>query len=194
MSKVCRPARGTIEVLNFLKEFIAKHDGIGPSPAVIQREFRWKSRTSAVQILARLERESLLKRAKGSKLLYELVVHMPHFADTEEFASAVRVPFVFAEEGKPLPTPEEDDERFDSYWIDKRLFGVSRRRTPFVVQFASDLAGAFSLRRDQALLILPWREKEGTCRCWVLATIDGKIGIFWAYRKEFYTYLKRIPR
>jgi len=192
MSLLCPPVRGTREVLSYISRHLEDH-GIGPSIPQIQRKFGWKSRNSVVQILDRLKRERLLVPSATSKYQYERVLLDPPFPETEAYCLGIEIPVVVAKFGEPLPMPDQDDMRAKRYWIDRRLFGSMRGPLPFVVQLTFDLDGPFPLRSNQTLVLLPWKEAAQRGRCWVLATIDGRMGAFWASRRNLYTVLKRVP-
>jgi len=175
MSKHSLPRRMQ-DVLSFLSDHVKKNRGLGPTTSQIQSQFKWRSRTSVVQVMRQLTREGLVERVPGAKLTYRRIIH-----DTNLTQGFAKIRLLTVERGQSF---DDSTELAETYWIDRRMFGVTRRRTPFLIQFGYRLRSPLSMRANHALLVLPFEESRAISNSWVLATVGGYIGVFWDLNPE----------
>jgi hypothetical protein len=157
------------DVLSFLSDHVKQNRGLGPTTAQIQSQFRWRSRTSVVQVMRQLTREGLIEKIPGPKLRYKRIINDPNL--TQGFA---KIRLLTVGRGQSF---ENAAELAETFWIDRRMFGVTRRRTPFLIQFGYRIRSPLAMRANHALLVLPYEELRSTRSSWVLATVGGRIGV-----------------
>lgn len=180
MSKHGLPRRMK-DLLLFLGSHV-KEFGHGPTTSEIQRHFGWRSRTSVVQVMRQLFREGLVQRIEDSKLRYKRLPNLPR--TTSNF---VRIPLLKIHDGMSFEAATKAPDRF---WIDRRMYGVSLRRAPFLVQFSKPPGNPFGIRATHALLVSPLKELKTGGRSWILATIGGRIGVYRSVRTAGYLMLE----
>lgn len=174
------PKERMFQVLDYLAAQCKQH-GVAPTSSMVQRKFGWKSRTSVVQIMRQLERELLIRRIEGTKLRYEYIL------DSTARRGVVKVPY------RRIPKGHQFSERLPikaEYWIERRLFALNWRVTPFLVAFDEPPRNPLVSQKSQMLLLMPWKPSHGA-RTWVMATVGGVTSVYWCARGEKITYLQK---
>lgn len=165
MSKSGRTPARAREVLRFIRK-VLKRDAMGPSVEEIRREIGWESRNSVVQVLALLAREGLLRRKAGTKFGY--VLRDPGL----EEVGVTPVPLHVILKGRILPDLERE-KTAAQFWVDPRIFGLTRTHRPFAVKFspAPPPNGLVKTKR-QLVVAIPWNERMSGPG-WVLADVNA---------------------